>query len=112
MGALIARQPNGRICRFSSIVDSITDHNLTDEEYIEMCAEEAREEARRTLENRLKPFEDIVERMNQSVEFGYADMDEKGWKELLETMSATPGTDEFTENVEHISTGDEKSVGM
>lgn len=39
MGSFIARQPNGLLCRFSSVVDTITDYNLTDEEYIEMCAE-------------------------------------------------------------------------
>jgi hypothetical protein len=43
MGAFIARQPNGLLCRFSTVVDTITHGDLTDEEYIEMCAEEARE---------------------------------------------------------------------
>ena len=46
MGAFIARQPNGLLCRFSSVVDCITDYNMTEDEYIEMCAEKAREEAR------------------------------------------------------------------
>ena len=39
MGAFIARQPNGLLCRFSSVVDCITDYNMTEDEYIEMCAE-------------------------------------------------------------------------
>ena len=39
MGAFIARQPNGMLCRFSSVVDCITDYNMTEDEYIEMCAE-------------------------------------------------------------------------
>lgn len=43
MGAFIARQPNGLLCRFSSVVDCITDYNMTEDEYIEMCAEKARE---------------------------------------------------------------------
>lgn len=61
MGAFIARQPNGLFCRFSSIVDCPTHYNMTGEEYIEVCAEKAREEARDVLENHLKPFELVKE---------------------------------------------------
>lgn len=57
MGAFVTRQPNGLLCRFSGIVDCPTHYNMTDEEYIEMCAERAREEARDVLRNHLKPFE-------------------------------------------------------
>lgn len=60
MGAFIARQPNGLLCRFSSIVDTVTHSNMTDEEYIEYCAEKAREEARWNLEHYVKPFSDVV----------------------------------------------------
>lgn len=57
MGAFVTRQPNGLLCRFSSIVDCPTHYNMTDGEYIEMCAEKAREEAKDVLKNHLKPFE-------------------------------------------------------
>lgn len=57
MGAFVSRQPNGLLCRHSSIVDCVTHYNMTDEEYIEMCAERARKEARDVLEHHLKPFE-------------------------------------------------------
>lgn len=57
MGAFIARQPNGRICRFSSNVDCPTDWNMTDEDYIELCAEKGREEGRRVLEYYMRPYE-------------------------------------------------------
>lgn len=57
MGAFVARQPNGLLCRFSSVVDCITDYNMTEEEYIEMCAEKARKEARDVLDNYMQPFE-------------------------------------------------------
>lgn len=60
MGAFIARQPNGLICRFSSIVDTITHYNMTDEEYIEYCAEKAREDARFQLEYYVKPFNRVI----------------------------------------------------
>ena len=46
MSSFVTRQPNGKLCRFSRVVDTVTHWNLTDEEYIELCAEEAREEAR------------------------------------------------------------------
>lgn len=32
MGAFIARQPNGLLCRYSTIVDSVTHINMTEEE--------------------------------------------------------------------------------
>lgn len=61
MGAFIAKQPNGLYCRFSSVVDCPTDWNMTEEDYIEMCAERAREEARKVLEYHVKPFEWVTE---------------------------------------------------
>ena len=59
----IARQPNGLLCRFSTIVDAVTHINMTEEDYIEMCAERAREEARRDLEDKrfVKPFDCVLE---------------------------------------------------
>ena len=42
MGAFIARQPNGLLCRWSTIVDNITHYNMTEDEYIEYRAERAR----------------------------------------------------------------------
>lgn len=62
MGSFIAKQPNGLYCRFSSIVDCPTHWNMTEEDYIEYRAEEAREDARETLQNHLKPFEWVTER--------------------------------------------------
>lgn len=50
MGAYIFRQPNGLLGRFSTIVDCPTHHNMTDEDYIELCAERARKEAREMLD--------------------------------------------------------------
>lgn len=61
MGAFICRQPNGKLCRFSTIVDSITAYNMTEEEYIEMAAEQARENARYIIEHHLKPYSMIDE---------------------------------------------------
>ena len=60
MGAFIARQPNGLLCRFSSIVDTLTHYNMTEEEYIEYCAEKAREDAKWLLEHNVKPFSLVI----------------------------------------------------
>lgn len=61
MGAFISRQPNGRLCRFSTVVDCITHYNMTEEDYIEMCAERAREEARYIIDHHLVPFERVIQ---------------------------------------------------
>ena len=60
MGAFIARQPNGLLCRFSSVVDTLTHYNMTEEEYIEYCAEKAREDAKWLLEHKVKPFDLVI----------------------------------------------------
>ena len=55
MGAFIARQPNGLLCRFSSVVDCVTDYNMTEEEYIENllgCVSEKPKKSRTTNEHR------------------------------------------------------------
>lgn len=65
MSGFIAKQPNGLYCRFSGIVDCPTDWNMTEEEYIELCVqnaiERAREEAKRVLQYHVKPFEQVKE---------------------------------------------------
>lgn len=55
----VSQQPNGRYCRFSSIVDTVTNYNMTAEEYIEMCAEQARINARFELKHCLVPFSQV-----------------------------------------------------
>lgn len=63
MGAFIARQPNGKLCRFSNVVDTVTEFNMTDEEYIENCVKKAvdraREDAIDTLKHHIHPFEEV-----------------------------------------------------
>lgn len=71
MGAFIARQPNGLLCRFSTVVDTVTHCNMTEEDYIEYCAEQARENARWTLKKNIKPFNLVTEYfrpVNETVE--------------------------------------------
>ena len=56
MGAFIAKQPNGLYCRYSSIVDNITHHNMTEEDYIELCVERAKE-----ILEKAKPFSEVLD---------------------------------------------------
>ena len=44
MGQQIIKQPNGKYCLFSSIVDSVTYYNMTKEEIVEVWTENARKE--------------------------------------------------------------------
>ena len=71
MSSFIARQPNGKLCRFSTVVDTVTHWNLTDEDFIELCAEMAREDARNILKHSINPFESVKKRffpLNVSIE--------------------------------------------
>lgn len=61
MGAMISRQPNGKYCRYSTVVDNFTHINMTAEQYIEYCAQRARKEAKDVLEHHLQPFS-MIER--------------------------------------------------
>lgn len=56
----IVKQPNGKYCRFSPVVDTITHHNMTEEDYIQLCIERAVEDAKDTLKNHTYPFENII----------------------------------------------------
>ena len=70
MGAFIARQPNGLLCRWSSVVDNITHYNMTEEEYIEYRAEKAREDVRFELEHNprfIRPFSEILEKRDKDL---------------------------------------------
>jgi len=63
MGAFIARQPNGLLCRFSSVVDCVTNYNMTEEEYVQMVAEAAADEARINLTKKhfVKPYQMVID---------------------------------------------------
>jgi len=53
---MICKQPNGLYCRFSSVVDSFTHINMTEQEYIDLCVEKAVKEAKYTLANDVRPL--------------------------------------------------------
>jgi len=81
MGSFVARQPNGLLCRFSTVVDTVTDYNMTEEEYIELRAEMAREEARETIERYLRPFDWVKEYFTPN------NMTEDEFNRILKEMS-------------------------
>ena len=92
MGAYIARQPNGLFCRFSTVVDSVTHWNMTEQEYIDFHKERygvfSEQNARDTLKNHLKPFEKIKNDFipaNDSVE---------EFQRMLKSMGDEEGLDE------------------
>ena len=82
MGRYIARQPNGLLCRFSTVVDCVTDYNMTEEDYIELYAEQAREEARLNLAQKyfVKPFERVLQDTNGN------NITQDEWENLLREM--------------------------
>lgn len=61
MAAFIARQPNGLLCRHSTVVDCVTDYNMTEEDYIKICIERAKAEAEDVLKNYIRPCECVEE---------------------------------------------------
>lgn len=80
MEKFIARQPNGLLCEFSMSAACITECNMTEKEYIELCAERARKEAKYVLENCVYSF-DLVKRYTQ---FRY--ITRKKWAKMLKEM--------------------------
>lgn len=50
MSGIIAKQPNGLYCRISTIIDTPTHFNMTKQDYIDLCVEEAKREAESLLE--------------------------------------------------------------
>ena len=61
MAGMIAKQPNGLYCRYSSIVDTITHYNFTEKEYLNNITGTVlnRAEGIDVLENYLHPFEEV-----------------------------------------------------
>lgn len=68
MGAFISKQPNGKYCRFSTVVDTVTDYNMTEQDYIDLKVAEARQEAIDIIHRHCKPFSDVLENFNTTNE--------------------------------------------
>lgn len=78
--SFVVRQPNGLLCRFSSVTDCPTHWNMTEGEYVALCMEKARDEARALIKNDLRPFEQVEE------SFVPNNMTKKNFEMILEQM--------------------------
>lgn len=82
--SFIARQPNGLLCRHSSVVDCVTDYNMTEEECIDLQVQRAKEQAecdtRIILEKYLQGIEEVKE------SFVPNNMSREQFKEMLKDM--------------------------
>lgn len=65
MGAIVAEQPNGLLCRLDTMSGDITAYDMTEDGYIEhvayIYAEMGRLEARKTLKKGLYPFQKVLD---------------------------------------------------
>lgn len=77
MAGFIAKQPNGLYCRFSTVVGTVTNWNMTEEDYVKVIIMrgydeiQATIEAREVIENYLQPFSEVLKcfrPMNDTVE--------------------------------------------
>lgn len=95
MGAYIARQPNGLLCRFSSVVSCPTHKDMTEQDYINYCMERAKEEA---IENLKDPkFIKDFNRVREDFYPANMDIDEfQGW------LISVGDTEDFTYEEEPI----------
>ncbi len=80
MAGFVVRQPNGLLCRFSTVVDCPTNYNMTDEEYIELCKKKAEEDAWDVLKNYIRPFSWLEDYFYPN------NMSEEEFKEILKKM--------------------------
>ena len=63
MGAFWAKQPNGKYCRFSSVVDGITHYDCEKEDILQWRIDEAKRifEADWAKGDYIKPFEKVIQ---------------------------------------------------
>ncbi len=96
MGGFIAKQPNGKYCRFSTVVDCPTHINMTFEDYVKVIMErgyqkwKAEEEAKDIFDNYIYDFQEVVDRFIPN------NMTDKQFKEYLKKMKDENGVYEET----------------
>lgn len=92
MPSFIAKQPNGLYCRFSEVVDTVTQWNMTEEDYVKMRIKRAIKDARRdaldTIKHWTHPFDEVKRKfapVNDTIE---------EFNELLKEMGDEDGLSE------------------
>jgi hypothetical protein len=92
MGGFIAKQPNGLYCRFSTVVDTITHMNMTEEDYINYCVERAKEQAEREAKDVPKHWVHSFDEVKNSFYPGNNTIEE--FNEMLHEMGDEEGLGE------------------
>lgn len=82
--SFIARKPNGLLCRHSSVVDCVTDYNMTDEECINLQVQRAKEQAERDTRTILEKYLQGIEEVKEN--FIPSNMSKKEFNKLLKDM--------------------------
>ena len=64
MGAIFYKQPNGRYCRYSTVVDCVTDYNMSKYDIIKLFVEDAIDHAEKFIndEKNFNKFEELTEK--------------------------------------------------
>lgn len=78
--SFIARQKNGLLCRHSSVTDCITDYNMTEGDYINICMERANEEAKVVLKDYVRDIRMVKDYFNTN------NMSKQKFEEILKEM--------------------------
>lgn len=94
MGRMIVKQPNGKYCRFSTVVDCPTIINMTEEEYIQLRIHEAIDSAIEDAKDTLKHYVHTMDEMDRS--FRETNMTKKKYGELKEEMKDKNGEMKYT----------------
>ena len=88
MGRQIIKQPNGKYCIFSSIVDSITHYHMEEQDIINEWVEESKKE----IEKKVK---EIISELNEGKKPYYQFT--KSYEEMLQTINKIHGAKEVKE---------------
>lgn len=64
MSAFWAKQPNGKYCRFSTVIDCITDYDCTKKDMLKIIIQKTKEKFERDFEQGCYsyPFDNVIER--------------------------------------------------
>lgn len=88
MGRQIIKQPNGKYCIFSSIVDSITHYHMEEQDIINEWVEESKKEIE-------KEVKEIISDLNEGKKPYYQFT--KSYEEMLQTIKKNHGNKEVKE---------------
>jgi uncharacterized protein YecE (DUF72 family) len=86
MGQQIIKQPNGKYCLFSSVVDNVTYYDMTKEKIVEVWTEKAKKDFE-------EKFNDIVSKLDKG-EKPYLQFT-LGYEEMLQTILEVHSADEM-----------------